>query len=265
MNREQVLSIAVTLLVPVVAAVVGTLAIAFQDWRVRRSLAGKRKMAFEDALRQVTFAGEWWKTTGALLGPSSEALPEARARATAWVDEASALVAQVGALRLPEPDRVSPIRRLLLLFPLRGWPAKVARVAYFMSLGWWLIEVGETMTNWLLEPENRGSWIFIRIIQPAIVALILRAVALSFGGAEDKPGGALLLRRLHGRPAVVVQLLFFTSLVLAYVQTMVFIQDVADFRTGAPEELARLMVLVAVALGLRSWALWIETTRPDSV
>jgi hypothetical protein len=53
MKSEQVPSIAVALLVPVVAAVVGAVAIAFQDWRVRRSLAGRRKLAFEDATRQV--------------------------------------------------------------------------------------------------------------------------------------------------------------------------------------------------------------------
>ncbi len=154
MNSEQVVGLVGALLVPVVAAVVGACAIAFQDWRVRRSRAGRRKLALEDATRQVTFAGEWWKTTGALLGPSSEALSEARARVTEWLEEASELVAQAEALRLPEPVRVSPIRRLLLLYPLRQWPAKLARVAYFISLGWWLLVLG-SLTSLALDKPDR--------------------------------------------------------------------------------------------------------------
>ena len=158
MDSEQVLSIASALLVPVVAALVGAVAISFQDWRVRRSLAGKRKLAFEAATSQVTFAGDWWKATVAMLDPSSEALRDARKRATAWLDEASALVAHVEALPLYEPPPVSSIRRLLLLYPLRGWLAKMVRVAYFISLGWWVLVIGETITTALIEPENIGSW-----------------------------------------------------------------------------------------------------------
>jgi hypothetical protein len=61
MRTEQVVTIILALLVPVVTGVVGALAILFQDWRVRRSRAGRRKLALEDATRQVAFAAEWWK------------------------------------------------------------------------------------------------------------------------------------------------------------------------------------------------------------
>jgi hypothetical protein len=135
------------------------------------------------------FAGEWWKATGNLLDPSSEALRDARARATAWLNEASALVAQVETLPLYERVPVPSIRRLLLPYPLRRWPAKLVRVAHFMSLGLWVLVIGELITTALIEPENIGPWMLVDMIYPAIVRLVLWTVAVSVDGAEYAPGG----------------------------------------------------------------------------
>jgi hypothetical protein len=47
---------------------------------------------------------------------------------------------------------------------------------------------------------------------------------------------------------------------LAFVQAIVVIKEIAYYPLGAPEELAQLIVLLAVAIGLRTWALRIEST-----
>lgn len=77
MRTEQVVTIVVALLVPMVTGVVGSLGILFQDWRARRSRAGRRKLALEDATRQVAFATEWWKARQSLdpkAGPQDLAI-----------------------------------------------------------------------------------------------------------------------------------------------------------------------------------------------
>lgn len=44
MQAQDVVTIVAAVLVPVVTAAVGSLAILFQDWRLRRSRAGRRKL-----------------------------------------------------------------------------------------------------------------------------------------------------------------------------------------------------------------------------
>ena len=67
MSRQDVVNIALAVLVPVVTAVVGAIGVAFQDWRVRRSTAGRRKLAVDDARAQVNFVADWWNAKKSLV------------------------------------------------------------------------------------------------------------------------------------------------------------------------------------------------------
>jgi hypothetical protein len=69
----------VTASIPIVTTVLGVLGIVFHDWRARRTQAGQRKLALEQASRQVSFAAEWWNTRR-LLADSPEAMREATSR-----------------------------------------------------------------------------------------------------------------------------------------------------------------------------------------
>ena len=60
-----------------------------------------------------------------------------------------------------------------------------------------------------------------------------------------------------------VQVLFFITLVLALGQALAVLDDIVFYPRGAPEEVARLIVSLGVAVGLRSWAVWIESTGHD--
>jgi hypothetical protein len=81
-TSDQVVSLAAALLVPIVTAVLGVLGLMFGDWRQRRTETGRRKLALEDASRQVSFAAEWWNAKK-LLAASLEAEQEATTRAAA--------------------------------------------------------------------------------------------------------------------------------------------------------------------------------------
>ena len=58
MNAEQVIRIALTVITPILTAGIGIVALVIGDWRERRTQAGRRKVAFEDASRQVAFAAD---------------------------------------------------------------------------------------------------------------------------------------------------------------------------------------------------------------
>jgi hypothetical protein len=71
--------------------VVADVHVVVGDWRERRTQHGARKLAFVEASRQVTFAEEWFNASK-LIAPDAE--QQAAARAQAWLDEASDLVAE---------------------------------------------------------------------------------------------------------------------------------------------------------------------------
>ncbi len=135
MDNEQIIRIALTVVTPILTAGIGIVALVIGDWRERRTRHGLRKISFEDASRQVEFAADWFKASKE-IAPAEEA--QAAARAQAWLEEASDLVAETKppprrrrgaadhhgppvAFGLPDgtPQRASPARFLLFL-PRRG-------------------------------------------------------------------------------------------------------------------------------------------------
>jgi hypothetical protein len=132
----------VTLVAPVVTALVGVIAVLFQEWQRRRTLAGQRRLAFEDARLQVSFVTEWWNAEK-LISTSPERLESVNRQAVRWLAEAServkVLTKESGqlvidqALEVSAGSSIAP-RRLLLLYPLHGRAAKIARVVFLLSL-----------------------------------------------------------------------------------------------------------------------------------
>ena len=63
MDSEQVIRVALTIVTPILTAGIGIVALVIGDWRERRTQHGRRKLAVEDAGRQVTFAEEWFNAS----------------------------------------------------------------------------------------------------------------------------------------------------------------------------------------------------------
>ncbi|MDJ0347137.1 hypothetical protein QMK19_38785 [Streptomyces sp. H10-C2] len=129
MSAQDVVALLVAVLVPMVTAAAGVVSLLLQDRRIRRSRAGRRQLAFEDATRQVAFAAEWW-TARQLLPSTPETLHEATAVAQGWLDEASELVNAAERARTDDEPHVS-VSRLLLLYRFRHRSAKVIRVCFY--------------------------------------------------------------------------------------------------------------------------------------
>ena len=157
MNPQNVASIVIAVLVPVVTAVVGAIGVAFQDWRVRRSTAGRRKLAVDDARAQVNFVADWWNAKKS-LGQSPEALQEAASRATALLEDASAVVSAVR-LTSPVPKRPVTFRRLALLYPFRTREGRAARAAFFVCSGVTVLALGASVSQQLSDEANKTTYL----------------------------------------------------------------------------------------------------------
>src|SRR4029079_307822 len=123
MDADQVVRIALTLVTPILTAALGIVALVIGDWRERRTRAGRRKVAFEDASRQVAFAEEWWNASK-LIADSPDAHQRAATRAQHWLDEAAALVADPAPPPVDDKPAIT-LRRLLLAFPMQRRAARV--------------------------------------------------------------------------------------------------------------------------------------------
>ena len=136
MTADKAGEIALVLGPPILTAIVttalGILGLVVGDWRQRRTQAGRRKLALEDAGRQVAFAKEWLNARK-LLTDSPEAAQQATDRAQAWLEEASALVADSKPPPVDQKPAVT-LRRLLLAYPMQRRAARVLRVAFFFFL-----------------------------------------------------------------------------------------------------------------------------------
>jgi hypothetical protein len=272
-SAEQIAS---AVLVPVVTAILGALGIAFQDWRQRRSQAGRRKLALDDASRQVSFAAEWFNTRK-LLADSPEAMQEATLRAAAWLEEASARVAE----STPPPTGEKPpitLRRLLAFYPIQGRAANVIRGVFYVCVGFLIWTAGNAITV-VLDPHERGKYLWGNTAAVMVVAAVALGLRFWVGVAEARrPKGEkahrvtlghslsllrrwFLLYRFHRRTANVVRILFYASL-----GTAIFIA------TGLLDELDKpvlasnaslVIALAGYAVGLRYWAASLEATRKN--
>jgi hypothetical protein len=266
MSPQDVVNIVLAALVPVVTAVVGAIGVAFQDWRVRRSTTGRRKLAVDDARAQVNFVADWWNAKKS-LGQSPEALQEAASRATALLEDASAVVS---AVRLTSPVPKPPVtfRRLALLYHFRTREGRAARAAFFLCSGVTVMALGASISEQLYDEANKNTYLNGFLIVgglSAALTLILRflAVAIEEHAATAAQGPRrgftrrmLLFYRFERRPAQVVRGVFYASVVglVLYVQWIV-----RNFwMVWLPLSLAGTLVYGATALGMRSWALSLE-------
>src|SRR5882724_8616056 len=153
MTTAETVQIALAAAVPIVTAIVGIVGIVFHDWRARRTQSGLRKLVFEDANRQVSFASEWWKTQR-LLADSPEQMTEVTSRVSTWLEEASALVMDAKLLHIEEKPRIT-VGRLLMFYPLQRRAARVSRGILYVCLGVLVLSVGQGISDALVVPDRR--------------------------------------------------------------------------------------------------------------
>lgn len=180
-QTQDVVPIVAAVLVPIVTATAGALGLMFQDWRVTRSNAGRRKLLFEEATQRVTFTAEWWKARKA-IDSTPEELNQAAARALVWLDAASALTTQ------DEAPGVSLSRRLLLLQRFEHRTAKILRVGYYLFLSIMLLaSVAATGTALQGASTANNSWDYAWTGLFGVLALTLRFFAVTAEDAKPRP------------------------------------------------------------------------------
>ena len=259
MTAAQIVPIVITVLVPIVTAMAGILGVMLQDWRVRKSQAGRRKLALEDASSQVSFAVDWWNAKK-LIADSPEVVQEAPKCVQDWLEEASARF--IGSELLTARQR-SPItlRRLLLFYPLQGRIANIIRGWFYVSLGFLISFVGFTISD-VLETHQYLADDFIGLIVSAILTLAFRFWAVSAQKSESgtrrtRPRRfrrALLLYRLHRGTASLVRIIFYCWIVFVVWSAQRFVLHVRQDKNLLPAELATFIALAGWAVGLRYWA-----------
>ena len=154
-DSEQIIRIALTVITPILTAGIGIAALVVGDWRERRTQAGRRKLAVEDAGRQVAFAAEWFNASK-LIADSPDAQQRAAARAQAWLDEASELLAESKPPPPAEEKRSVTVRRLLLAYPMHRRGARVLRGFYYFFLGVVVLQVGGALGSAFGRTDTLG-------------------------------------------------------------------------------------------------------------
>jgi hypothetical protein len=270
-DSEQVIRIALTVVTPILTAGIGIVALVVGDWRERRTQAGRRKLAVEDASRQVTFAEEWFNASK-LISDSPEAQLRAAARAQGWLEEASELLAESKPAPPDEQKRSVTVRRLLLAYPMHRRGARVLRGFYYFWLGVVVLQVSGALgaafgrTDTLGIPNYfSGGLIYVDLI--GIVAYTLIAMVFRFWSlraeeseAADAPQGRTTLRRAlllykFNRPRAVIARYVFHCWVALTVLIVVatIVSSFEDPRT-LPSNLISLVAWVGWAVGIRYWA-----------
>jgi hypothetical protein len=243
----------------------GILGVMIQDWRVRKSQAGRRKLALEDASRQVSFAVDWWNAKK-LIADSPGAIQEVTKCADDWLEKASIRV--IGS-EPPATRQRSPVtfRRLLLLYPLRGWGANIIRGFFYVSLSILIVGTG-TITSDALEPglHHYVPGDVAGLIFVAILTLIFRFWAASAQNLNTEPRRlrhALLLYRLHSASASLIRIIFYAWVVFLGYQVLMDVSSGQETAKSLPTTLAYFIVFTGLAVGLRYWAASLART-PDT-
>jgi hypothetical protein len=270
MDNEQIIRIALTVVTPILTAGIGIVALVIGDWRERRTRHGLRKLSFEDASRQVEFAADWFKASKE-IAPEQE--PQAAARAQAWLQEASDLIAET---KPPPPDeeegRTITVRRLLLAYPMQHRSARVLRGFYYFFLGVVIFQVSGALgaafgrTDTIGVPNYfSGGLIYADLLGIFIYTVIAMGFRLWSLRAEESRSAdsarnrmtvrrALLFYRLNGIRAQVARVVYWIWLALAvFVVVAMVISAVTDART-LPSNVVVLVAWFGWAVGLRYWA-----------
>lgn len=178
---------AVALLIPIATAVIGGLGVSLQDRRLRRSVAERRRVAFEDAIRRVTFATQWVQARQS-LGISSELRQQDVQLALSWLTEASAIARSTGPAVVAEDPR-SLVSQLFLLYKMKRWAARLVRVAFYLAVAYicWtaLIALGEVLSH--VTYPDQASWEVTGSIVFGLLALAFRAWAVALDAKTKDP------------------------------------------------------------------------------
>jgi hypothetical protein len=249
------------------------------DWRERRSQHGRRKLAVEDAGRQVTFAEEWFNASK-LIAASPDAQQRAGAQAQAWLDEAAQLVSESKPPPPAEEKRSVTARRLLLAYPMHRRGARILRGFYYFFLGVVLLQVSGALgsafgrTDTLGIPNYfSGGLIYADLIGIFLYTLIAMAFRLWSLRVEESAATApargrmtlrraLLLYRFEGSRATIARFLFHCWVALTVLVAVATVISTVDDPRTLPSNLVAFVAWLGWAVGLRYWAVSLnERTR----
>lgn len=268
MDSEQAIRIALTLITPVITAGIGIVALVIGDWRDRRTESGRRKLAFEDATRQVKFATDWFKATS---DTTPDADGRAAAQARAWLEEASELVTEsTPPPRSPQTHSVT-FRRLLLAYPMQRRGARVLRGFYYFFVGMVILQVSGALGSALGRADALGvpNYFSDGYIYADLLGIFLwTLVAMGFHfwsrrAEESRPEAtprrltvrdALLLFRLNGIRAKIARVVYWLWLLLTVIVVLAIAISAFTDPRSLPANVIALVAWVGWAVGIRYWA-----------
>jgi hypothetical protein len=269
MDTDQVVRIALTVLTPVLTAGIGIFALVIGDWRERRTHAGSRKLAFDDASRQIAFASEWWNASK-LVTDSPEATQRATEQAQSWLDEASTLVAKSEPPPVEQKQAIT-LRRLLLAYPMRRRAARTLRAFYWFCLGLVVQQVSAALGSALgrsdtlgIQDYFSGGAVYGDII--AVAVMTVSAMAFRFGSLHVENSDAamadrkltlrraLLLYRFQRWTAVIARIVFYFFVALTILVTAEAVVAVYNDPRLMPANVLAVAAFVGWAVGVRYWA-----------
>ena len=293
MDSEQVIRIALTIVTPILTAGIGIVALVIGDWRERRTQHGRRKLAVEDAGRQVTFAEDWFNASK-LIAESPDAQQRVTARAQAWLDEAAELLAASKPPPPAEEKRSVTARRLLLAYPMHRRGARVLRGFYYFFLGMVVLQVSGALgsafgrTDTLGIPNYfSGGLIYADLIGIFLYTLIAMAFRFWSLRVEESQATAaprdrmtlrraLLLYRFKGPRATMARFVFHCWVALTVLVAVAAVLSTVDDPRMLPSNLVAFVAWIGWGVGLRYWAVSLnerttvnasrassDTTTPD--
>ena len=263
MTKDEFTDLITALAPPVVTAILttalGILGLVVADWRQRRTQDGRRKLALEDAGREVAFAADWWKARD-LLAETPEAKGDTTSRALNWLEEAADLVARSRPPVVHEGPDIT-VRQLFLAYPMQSPGARFLRIAFYFFFSLVPIWVGQIVDSALNSQEKIQTvdvvvTLFLLGLAMAFRYLALRDEDSSRKGDDGSPPTlrrALLMYRFHTFAAKLVRFVFYVWAVAA-----------VCLAVGAASDVVAAGWFVAVAgwtVFLRYWAVSLETRK----
>jgi hypothetical protein len=165
----------VAVVAPAVTALAGVIGVALHDWRQRRSVAGRRRAALDDALQQITVTNAWWNARQA-IAPD----PGAAVIASQWLAQAHDTITATPAL-FTNPARPL-VRRLLLAYPFATRGAKALRIVFYLLIATMtflaLIAAGNVLAGEAVDTSRDAlAWQFIWSIIFILITLTIGTLA----------------------------------------------------------------------------------------